>query len=62
MLNVSEIRALSPDEINKKIGELRLELFKVRVQQGAMGIEKPHQIKTCKKNIAKLKPVLSEIK
>lgn len=53
-LEMSDIQKLDQKGIEAKVAELRGELFQIRMQKSAAGIEKPHQIRVAKKNIARL--------
>ena len=59
-MKTNEIRKMSTEEINKKIEELKDELFDLRMKQATASIEKPHRINAARKDIARLKTVLSE--
>ena len=59
-MKTSEIRKMSTEDINKKIVELQDELFDLRMKQATATIEKPHRINAARKDIARLKTVLSE--
>lgn len=60
-MKASEIRKMSKDEILKKIAELEDELFNLRMQKATAALEKPHKIRADKKDIARLKTVLTEM-
>ena len=57
---MNEIRNMSTEDINKKIEELKSELFDLRMKQSTQVIEKPHKINEDRKTIARLKTVLTE--
>ncbi|MCH5166548.1 MAG: 50S ribosomal protein L29 [Erysipelotrichales bacterium] len=59
-MKASEIRKMSNEEINKKIEELKDELFNLRMQKATAALEKPHRIKAAKKDIARMKTILTE--
>ena len=61
-MKTNEIRKMSTEDINKKIVELKDELFDLRMKQATASIEKPHRIRAARKDIARLKSVLSERK
>ena len=56
----SEIRALTNDEITKKIEEFKEELFNLRFSQATGSLEKPARIKELRKLIARMKTILRE--
>ena len=60
-MKTSEIRKMSTEDINKKIVELKAELFDLRMKQATGSLEKPHKLNSLRKDIARLKTVLNEI-
>ncbi|KJS32025.1 MAG: 50S ribosomal protein L29 [Desulfatitalea sp. BRH_c12] len=60
-MKVSDVRALSTDEMNQKLVELKHELFNLRFQKGAGQLENPRKINQSKKDIARIKTVLVEM-
>lgn len=59
-MKASEIRKMSTEEINKKIVELQDELFDLRMKQATAALEKPHKINAARKDIARMKTILTE--
>ena len=59
-MKTSEIRNMSVEEINKKIVELKTELFELRMKQSTGNLDKPHKINELRKTVARLKTVLNE--
>lgn len=59
-MKTSEIRKMSTGEILKKIEELKSELFDLRMKQSTGSLEKSHKINQDRKDIARMKTVLSE--
>ena len=59
-MKISEIRKMSTEEILKKIEELKNELFDLRMKQSTGSLEKSHKINQDRKDIARMKTVLSE--
>ena len=59
-MKTSEIRKMSAEDINKKIVELKTELFDLRMKQATGNLDKPHKINELRKTIARLKTVLNE--
>ncbi len=55
-----ELRDLSSEELQAKAGELKKEMFNLRVQQAMGQIENPMRLRTLRKDIAKAKTVLKE--
>jgi large subunit ribosomal protein L29 len=57
---MTKIRALSVEEINKKIADLKEELFNLKFQAALGNIEKPARIGEIKRTIARMKTVVTE--
>ena len=53
-LELKNIEGMDDQAIDRKVIDIRTELFNFRMQKAASGIEKPHLIKVGKKNIARL--------
>jgi len=58
---MSEVKELSELEINKKIRELGAELLQLQVRKQTGQVEKPHMIKSLKRDRARLLTQLREI-
>ena len=56
----SEIRALTNEEIVKKIAECKEELFNLRLSQATGNLEKPARINELRKLVARMKTILRE--
>ena len=61
-MKVSEIRALSDEELNAKIKELKSELFNLRFSQATGSLTNPMQLHNIKKDIARINTILRERK
>ena len=59
-MKVSEIRALSDEELNQKSGELSRELFNLRFQHASGQLENTAKITQTRKDIAKIMTVIRE--
>ena len=57
----SEIRALSPEEMQQKLTELKHELFNLRFQHEVGQLENPSKMKETQKDIARINTVLTEM-
>ena len=55
-----EIRKMSAEEINKKIADLKEELFNLKFQDALGNIEKPARMNEIKRTIARMKTILTE--
>ncbi len=58
----SDLRELSVDELMRKEGDLRKELFNLRFQQATGEIENPMRIRSIKKDIARILTVVTQKK
>ena len=59
-MRTKELRDLTVDELNIKLKELSEELFNLRFRHAIGQLENPASLKTCKKDIAKVKTLLRE--
>ena len=59
-MKAKELHELTNDELNTKLGELKTELFNLRCRQVAGQLENPVSLRTCKRDIAKIKTILRE--
>ncbi len=59
-VKTNEIRKMTTEEMNKKIGELKTELFELRMKQATGNLDKPHRINELRKTVARIKTVLNE--
>ncbi len=59
-MKTNEIRKLSTEEINKKIAEMKEELFNLRMKQATGSLENPARIRELRKTVARLKTILRE--
>jgi large subunit ribosomal protein L29 len=57
-----EIRELSPAEITTKLRETREQLLQLRLRKNAGQVEKPHLLRTYRKDIARLETILRQKK
>jgi len=61
-MKINKIREMSSPELEKELGELKSELFKLRFSLATNGLDNPMKIKEVKKDIAKINTVLTERK
>lgn len=59
-MKTKEIRQLSSEELNKKVDELKNELFNLRFRLATGQLDNPSSIKSVKRDIAKVKTILRE--
>jgi large subunit ribosomal protein L29 len=55
-----EIRELSPAEINTKLREIRGQLTQLRLRKHTGQVEKTHEIRLLRKDIARLETILQQ--
>lgn len=60
-MKVDDVRALSREEMQQKLTELKHELFNLRFQKGIGQLENPRKIKQTQKGIARIHTVLTEM-
>jgi large subunit ribosomal protein L29 len=56
----SEIREMTGDEIQRKVNDLKEELFNLRFQHGAGQLENPQKMKQVKRDIARCQTIARE--
>ena len=61
-MTAKEIRDLSPAEITTKIRETREQLLQLRMRKQTGQVEKTHELRTLRKDIARLETVANEKK
>ena len=59
-MKVNVLRDLSTAELEKKVVDLKVELFNLRFQMAPGQLENPMKIKEIRKDIAKAKTILRE--
>ena len=59
-MKAKELRAMTPDELNNKLAELKNELFKLRFQHAINQLDNPHKITDLKHDIARVMTVITE--
>lgn len=59
-MKINEITKMSTPELEKELGELKSELFKLRFSLATNGLDNPMKIKEVKKNIARINTVLRQ--
>jgi len=58
VMNASEIRELTVDEMQRKLSDLKQELFNLRFQHEIGQLENPRKIKQTKQDVARLQTVI----
>lgn len=59
-MKASELRKLSNEELNKKLKDLKAELFNLRFQLAINQLENPMRISAVKKDIARVQTILRQ--
>ena len=59
-MKINKIREMSSPELEKELGELKSELFKLRFSLATNGLENPMKIKEVKKDIARINTILKQ--
>ena len=62
MMKINKIREMSSPDLEKELGELKTELFKLKFSLATNGLDNPMRIKEVKRDIAKINTVLTERK
>ena len=58
-MKIKEIIELTPDELRARKRELREQVFHLRLQQAGGQLEKPSELRTIRREIARLETVLT---
>ena len=61
-MKINKLREMSSPELEKELGELKQELFKLRFGLATNGLDNPMKIKETKKDIARINTILTERK
>ena len=61
-MKINKIREMSSPELEKELGELKTELFKLKISLATNGLDNPMKIKEVRRDIAKINTVLTERK
>lgn len=59
-MNARELRAKGDDELRKELVDLHREAFNLRMQKGMGQLSRPRQVKRVRRDIARLKTILTE--
>ena len=60
MMKANEIRNMSVEELDKKLTELKKDLFMLRMQHATNHLDNPIKISNVRRDIARVKTVLRE--
>ena len=61
-MKINKIREMSSPELEKELGELKTELFKLKFSLATNGLDNPMKIKEVRRDIANINTVLTERK
>jgi large subunit ribosomal protein L29 len=61
-MKAKDLRSSSADDLQKKLEELLREQFNLRMQRGTRQLSRPSQMRTVRRDIARIKTVMGEIK
>ena len=61
-MKINKIKELSSPELEKELGELKTELFKLKFSLATNTLDNPMKIRDVKKDIARINTVLTERK
>ncbi len=59
-MDIADIREMTDGQIHERIGELREELFRLRIRAGMMQLENPRLPRQIKQDIARMKTVIRQ--
>jgi large subunit ribosomal protein L29 len=59
-MKIKDIRSMTNDELNAKLSSVKTELFNLRFQHATGNLANPMLLNSLKKDIAKIKTVLTE--
>jgi large subunit ribosomal protein L29 len=59
-MKIADIKELTAKELLARKRELREEVFNLRIQQQSGQLEKPHMLRSLRRNIARIETVLSQ--
>ena len=59
-MKMVEIRKLATEDLNKKLEEIKKELFNLKFSAATGNLEKPHRIKELRHDVARIKTVIKE--
>ena len=59
-MKATELRDMTTEQLNAKLGELKEELFNLRFQLAVNQLDNPHKITDVKRDIARVMTVLQE--
>jgi len=61
-MKANDLRGMSQEDLNKELLNLRREQFSLRMQRATGQLARPHEYGRVKKDIARVKTILVEVK
>jgi large subunit ribosomal protein L29 len=61
-MNANELRSSAPEDLQKQLEELLKEQFNLRMQKGTGQLSRPSQMRSVRRDIARIKTVMTEMK
>jgi len=61
-MKANELRSSSVEDLQKQLEELLKEQFNLRMQKGTGQLSRPSQVRTVRRDIARIKTVMHEMK
>jgi large subunit ribosomal protein L29 len=61
-MNANDLRGMSLEDLDKELLSLRREQFNLRMQRATGQLARPHEYGRVKKDIARVKTILGELK
>jgi large subunit ribosomal protein L29 len=59
-MKAEELRSMSPDQLEEKLGELKKEQFNLRFQRATGQLENTSRVRTVRRDIARIRTVASQ--
>ncbi|MBU1561072.1 MAG: 50S ribosomal protein L29 [Alphaproteobacteria bacterium] len=59
-MKASDVRSKTADELKDQLVDLKKEQFNLRFQRATQQLEKPAQVKSVRRDIARIKTILAE--
>jgi len=60
-MKTTELRKMTAEELNTELVELKEQLFKIRFQHATNQLDNPMELKTVRREIARVKTILREM-
>jgi large subunit ribosomal protein L29 len=61
-MNANELRGSSAEDLQKQLEELLKEQFNLRMQKGTGQLSRPSQMRSVRRDIARIKTIMTETK